>query len=127
MRRKHASPWSLLDQTVTKFFGLGLHQSFSYVTGGSNPRAPSRFNSWSFAPITGDGDGRGAFDLVGLGGGGLLNQGKSPSVSSQMHGLIELFDAGELPKRFKHQWGKDLGIFFKVLSAPTWGSVQDPA
>lgn len=127
MRRKHASPWSLLDQTVTKFFGLGLHQSFSYVTGGSNPRAPSRFNSGSLAPIPGDGDGRGAFDLVGLGGGGLLNQGKSPSVSSQMHGLIELFDAGELPKRFKHQWGKDLGIFFKVLSAPTWGSVQDPA
>ena len=112
---------------MKKFFGLGLHQSFSYGTGGSNPRAPSRFNSGAFAPIPGDGDGRGAFDLGGRGCGGLLNQGKSPPVSSQMHGLIELFDAGEVPKCFKHQWCKDFGIFFKMLGAPTCGSVQDPA
>ena len=112
---------------MKKFFGPGLHQRFSYVTGGSNPRAPSRFNSGALAPIPGDGDGRGALDLGGRGGGGLLDQGKSPSVSSQMHGVIDLFDAGELPKCFKHQRCKDSRIFFNVLSAPTWGSVQDPA
>ena len=117
----------VFDQTVKKFFGLGLQQSFSYGTGGSDPRAPSRFNSGAFAPIPGDGDGRGAFDLGARSCGGLFNQGKSPSVSSQMHGLIELFDAGELSKCFKHQRRKDLGIIFNVLSAPIWGSVQDPA
>ena len=80
-------------------------------------------------PILGDGDG-GAFDLGGRGGGGLLDQGKSPFVSSQMHGVIDLFDAGELSKCFKHQRRKDLGIFFNVLSAPivkrAGSSVRDP-
>ena len=112
---------------MKKFFGLALRQSFSYGTGGSNSGGPSCFDSGPLAPIPSDGDGRGAFDQGGCGGSGLLDQGKSPSVSSQMHGVIDGFDAGELRKCFKHQWCKDLRIFFKVLSAPTWGSVQDPA
>ena len=37
-----------------------------------------------------------------------------------MHEVIDLFDAGELSKCFKHQRRKDLEIFFNVLSAPIW-------
>ena len=104
---------------MKKFFGLGLRQSLSYGTGRTNSGAPSRFYSGTLAPIPGDGDGRGAFDFGRRVRGGLLNQRKSPSMPSQMYGLIEVLHSGELSKCFKHQLCEDFGVFLNMLGAPS--------
>ena len=90
-------------------------------------RTPCGFNSWSIAPITGDGHGR-----LTLGRGvtricGVLHQGVSPPMPTKVNWLWNPLNTWKHSEGLEHQWSEDFWIFFEMSSAPRRRSVQDPA